>query len=83
MPFLSIGDDLDSRTLRAEGSSERSGEYVVEDVMTDGHMMRRLIFLANKYVIQSEARLSRGEWETRIRERETGIRMGGRGGEGE
>lgn len=44
-----------------EGYSELSGDYVVEDVDGDGRQkFRRLIFLSNKNVVQSEARLISG-----------------------
>lgn len=58
VPFLSIGEDLGSRVVLHEGYSELSGDYVVEDVDGDGgQKFRRLIFLSNKNVVQSEARL--------------------------
>ena len=45
-----------------EGYSELSGDYVVEDVDGDGgQKFRRLIFLSNKNVVQSEARLISGQ----------------------
>jgi len=58
VPFLSIGEDLGNRVVLHEGSSALSGDYVVEDIDGDsGQKFRRLIFLNNKNVIQSEARL--------------------------
>ena len=57
IPFLTIGDDVGKRTIVFEGKSEFSGDYVVEDVSTDGEIYRRLIFLKNKNIIQSESRL--------------------------
>ncbi|XP_048777270.2 eEF1A lysine and N-terminal methyltransferase-like isoform X2 [Ostrea edulis] len=58
IPFLSLGDDIGSRTVVCEGHSEMSGNYVVEDVMADGgQLFRRLIFISCPNVIQSEARL--------------------------
>lgn len=61
VPFLSIGEDLGSRVVLHEGYSELSGDYVVEDVDGDGgQKFRRLIFLSNKNVVQSEARLISG-----------------------
>ena len=39
------------------GVSDLSGEYVVEDVDSGGTIYRRLIFLCNRNVIQSEAKL--------------------------
>lgn len=62
MPFLSIGEDLGNRVVLHEGNSALSGDYVVEDVAGDsGQKFRRLIFLNNKNVIQSEARLVTGD----------------------
>ncbi|KAK8737067.1 hypothetical protein OTU49_004784 [Cherax quadricarinatus] len=60
VPFLSVGEDLGSRTEVARGHSDYSGEYLVEDVDLPGAAkVRRLIFLANRNVVQSEARLLR------------------------
>ncbi|XP_075689411.1 eEF1A lysine and N-terminal methyltransferase isoform X2 [Rhinoderma darwinii] len=58
IPFLSAGGDIGIRTVQYRGRSELSGEYVVEDVRGDGtSYFRRLIFLSNQNVVQSEARL--------------------------
>ncbi|XP_076436288.1 eEF1A lysine and N-terminal methyltransferase-like [Babylonia areolata] len=58
VPFLSIGEDIGSRTVRHRGHSELSGDYIVEDTDGDGgHIFRRLIFLTNQNVVQSEVRL--------------------------
>lgn len=58
VPFLSAGGDIGVRTVQYRGSSDLSGEYVVEDVRGDGtSYFRRLIFLSNQNVVQSEARL--------------------------
>lgn len=58
VPFLSIGSDIGRRTCRHRGESAMSGEYIVEDVEVDsGQVFRRLIFMSNQNVIQSEARL--------------------------
>ncbi|RLU27061.1 hypothetical protein DMN91_000860 [Ooceraea biroi] len=37
-----------------------SGQFVVEDVEDEDYELRRLVFLDNPYVIQSEARLKEG-----------------------
>ncbi|CAI5776318.1 eEF1A lysine and N-terminal methyltransferase isoform X3 [Podarcis lilfordi] len=59
VPFLSVGGDIGIRTIQHRGTSPLSGEYVIEDVKGDGaHYFRRLIFLSNRNVVQSEARLS-------------------------
>lgn len=58
VPFLSVGGDIGVRTVRHCDSSRLSGEYVVEDVKgDDACYFRRLVFLSNRNVVQSEARL--------------------------
>ncbi|XP_025112639.1 methyltransferase-like protein 13 isoform X2 [Pomacea canaliculata] len=58
VPFLSLGSDIGKRTVRHRGNSELSGGYVVEDFEDeDGQVFRRLIFLTNQNVVQSEVRL--------------------------
>lgn len=58
VPFLSVGGDIGVRTVRHRDTSPLSGEYVVEDVKGDGTCyFRRLVFLCNRNVVQSEARL--------------------------
>ncbi|KAM3668140.1 eEF1A lysine and N-terminal methyltransferase [Ammospiza maritima maritima] len=58
VPFLSVGGDIGVRAVRHRGSSALSGDFVVEDVKGDGSCyFRRLIFLQNRNVVQSEARL--------------------------
>ncbi|XP_047560683.1 eEF1A lysine and N-terminal methyltransferase isoform X2 [Lutra lutra] len=58
VPFLSVGGDIGVRTVQHQGCSPLSGSYVVEDVQGDDkHYFRRLIFLSNRNVVQSEARL--------------------------
>lgn len=57
IPFLSIGSDVGRRVKVHEGSSKLSGDYVVEDVDVEGHTHRRLVFLDNQFLVQSEARL--------------------------
>jgi len=65
IPFLSLGAQVDHRKEIHRGHSESTGEYVVEEVEeeSDGKktILRRLIFLCNPYVIQSEARLRKGK----------------------
>jgi len=54
--YLSIGPDVGKRELIKKGYSDFSGEYRVEDVeYDDGKIFRRLIFMNNQNVIQSEA----------------------------
>ncbi|XP_072686713.1 eEF1A lysine and N-terminal methyltransferase isoform X4 [Canis lupus baileyi] len=58
VPFLSVGGDIGVRTVQHQNCSPLSGSYVVEDVQGDDkHYFRRLIFLSNRNVVQSEARL--------------------------
>ncbi|NXX78715.1 MET13 protein, partial [Urocolius indicus] len=58
VPFLSVGGDIGVRTVRHRAASALSGELLVEDVKGDGSCyFRRLIFLCNRNVVQSEARL--------------------------
>ena len=49
--------ELVSRLERCHGNSETSGQYVVEDVSVNGEWFRRLIFLHNAGIVQSEAKL--------------------------
>uniref|UniRef100_A0A8D0BXV5 eEF1A lysine and N-terminal methyltransferase n=1 Tax=Salvator merianae TaxID=96440 RepID=A0A8D0BXV5_SALMN len=59
VPFLSVGGDIGIRTIQHRDTSSLSGQYIIEDVKgEDAHYFRRLIFLSNKNVVQSEARLS-------------------------
>ncbi|KAM6218574.1 eEF1A lysine and N-terminal methyltransferase isoform 2-T2 [Rhynchocyon petersi] len=58
VPFLSVGGDIGIRTVQHQACSPLSGDYVIEDVQGDDkHFFRRLIFLSNRNVVQSEARL--------------------------
>lgn len=58
IPFLSLGSDVGSRKVVYQGTSELSGAFVVEDVESDDRKTyRRLVFLNNQSVIQSEALL--------------------------
>ena len=50
-------DGLGGRNIIAKGTSAISGEYVVEQVRVDGAHVRRLYFLDNPFVIQSEVTL--------------------------
>nr|CAI5842659.1 unnamed protein product [Callosobruchus analis] len=58
IPFLSLGSDVGHRTIRYEGNSELSGNYVIEDVITEsGDKYRRLFYTSSQLVIQSEGKL--------------------------
>lgn len=55
--ILSIGADIGERKEIFRGKSDFSGDFVVEDVVVDEQKYRRLVFLDNVNVIQSEAKL--------------------------
>ncbi|XP_043076183.1 eEF1A lysine and N-terminal methyltransferase isoform X2 [Puntigrus tetrazona] len=58
VPFLSVGGDLGWREVIGRGVSALTGQYSVEDVRgEDGHLYRRLIFMNNCQLVQSESRL--------------------------
>jgi len=59
VPIMSVGEDnsVGNRLERCHGNSETSGQYVVEDVSVNGEWFRRLIFLHNAGIVQSEAKL--------------------------
>ncbi|XP_060534206.1 eEF1A lysine and N-terminal methyltransferase homolog isoform X2 [Cylas formicarius] len=58
IPFLSLGSDVGKREIKYRNSSKCSGDYVIEDVVTEtGDQYRRLYYLNNQLVIQSEAKL--------------------------
>ncbi|XP_038857890.1 eEF1A lysine and N-terminal methyltransferase isoform X2 [Salvelinus namaycush] len=59
VPFLSVGGELGWREVVSHGTSDLSGQYSVEDVRgEDGQLYRRLVFLANDGLVQSESRLT-------------------------
>ena len=63
IPFLSVGGDAGRATRVHSGHSQWCGEYVVEDVAGDeGSTLRRLVFLSNPNVVQSEVRLITGSY---------------------
>uniref|UniRef100_A0A1I8MCI7 eEF1A lysine and N-terminal methyltransferase homolog n=1 Tax=Musca domestica TaxID=7370 RepID=A0A1I8MCI7_MUSDO len=56
IPFLSIGADMGTRTTLFKGKSDISGDFLVEEIKgSDGKTFRRLIFMNNQAVVQSEA----------------------------
>ncbi|KAG5850025.1 hypothetical protein ANANG_G00077890 [Anguilla anguilla] len=58
VPFLSVGGELGWREVVSRGVSALSGGYSVEDVRgEDGQLYRRLVFLDNAGLVQSESRL--------------------------
>lgn len=61
IPYLSLGTDVGKRETIFKGKSQLSGDYIVEEVKGDsGRMFRRLVFLNNQFVVQSEALLKIG-----------------------
>lgn len=53
-----MGGDLGWREEVSRGVSQLSGEYCVENVRgDDGQLYRRLVFLSNIALVQSESRL--------------------------
>nr|XP_046156603.1 eEF1A lysine and N-terminal methyltransferase-like isoform X1 [Oncorhynchus gorbuscha] len=59
VPFLSVGGELGWRAVVSHGTSDLSGQYSVEDVRgEDGQLYRRLVFLGNDGLVQSESRLT-------------------------
>ncbi|KAL8562381.1 hypothetical protein ACOMHN_066095 [Nucella lapillus] len=77
VPFLSIGKDIGHRQVRHRGHSDLSGDYIIEDAEGDGgQRLRRLLFLTNQNLVQSEVRLlSRSSGQRKKKK-------GGRQGEG-
>lgn len=49
--------DVDVKKVRATGSSAINGAWNVEDVVLGEKMLRRLIFLSTRNLIQTEARI--------------------------
>lgn len=53
---MSIAADVGKRQTLVSGFSQISGEFRIEEVEgAEGKVFRRLIFLSNQFVIQSEA----------------------------
>lgn len=58
IPYLSLGRDVGKRETLVSGFSTISGDFRIEEVeVQDGKVFRRLIFLSNQNVVQSEALL--------------------------
>lgn len=79
IPFLSVGEEVGEVKEVAQGHSELSGSFVVEDIHPPGAPpIRRLVFLSNQAVVQSEARILLGKTnEDKSRKKK---RKGGGGG---
>lgn len=50
-----MGSDIGVRKILHEGFSEISGGFVVEEIRVDDQIFRRLVFLNNQAIVQSEA----------------------------
>lgn len=62
IPFLSLGSEVGKRETIFQGKSNLSGDYIVEEITgQDNKVFRRLIFLSNQFVIQSEALVKVGK----------------------
>lgn len=56
IPFMAL-DGIGSRNVLAEGETTMSGKYLVEQVKVGDQVLRRLYFMENPFVIQSEVAL--------------------------
>ncbi|XP_050694174.1 eEF1A lysine and N-terminal methyltransferase-like [Eriocheir sinensis] len=71
VPFLSVGEEVGEVEVVARGTSQHAGAYVVEDTHPPGAQpIRRLIFLNNQAVVQSEARILRENQNRKEKEKE-------------
>lgn len=57
IPYLTVEEGLGKRNIIHQGQSALSGAYFIEEVDDSGDRLRRLVFLSNTNVIQSEVRL--------------------------
>ena len=63
IPYLSLGSEVGNRETIFKGRSDLSGDYIVEEITgQDGKIFRRLVFLSNQFVIQSEALVTIGKF---------------------
>ena len=53
IPFMAL-DGIGSRNVLAEGDTSMSGKYLIEQVRAGNRIVRRLYFMSNPFVIQSE-----------------------------
>ncbi|OWZ14296.1 Methyltransferase [Phytophthora megakarya] len=61
IPYLTVEEGLGARNIVHQGKSPLSGAFFVEEVQEDNETLRRLVFLSNTNVIQSEVKmLARG-----------------------
>lgn len=67
IPYLSLGHDVGKREIIYKGKSQLSGDFIVEEVSgQDNKTFRRLVFLSNQFVIQSEALLKTGKFKVKL-----------------
>jgi spermidine synthase/ubiquinone/menaquinone biosynthesis C-methylase UbiE len=57
IPYLTVQEGLGARNIVHQGTSPLSGAFFVEEVQEDGETLRRLVFLSNTNVIQSEVKM--------------------------
>ncbi|KAG6613770.1 methyltransferase-like protein 13 isoform x1 [Phytophthora cinnamomi] len=57
IPYLTVEEGLGARNIVHQGTSPLSGAFFVEEVQEDDEKLRRLVFLSNTNVIQSEVKL--------------------------
>ncbi|KAL4151211.1 hypothetical protein PRNP1_008160 [Phytophthora ramorum] len=57
IPYMTVEEGLGARNIVHQGTSDLSGAFFVEEVQEDGETLRRLVFLSNTNVIQSEVKL--------------------------
>jgi len=57
-PIMTVENEVGDRDIVYQGQSDFSGDFVVEDVSCDRKIFRRLIFLNNPNVIQSEVEIN-------------------------
>ena len=60
IPFVTTEDSIGNRNIIARGflnNASSNNEYIVEECNVDGALLRRLVFMENSNVIQTEVRL--------------------------
>ncbi|CEG35158.1 methyltransferase-like protein 13 isoform x1 [Plasmopara halstedii] len=57
IPYLTLEEGLGSRNIIHRGASSLSGAFFVEETAENGETLRRLVFLSNTNVIQSEVKV--------------------------
>ncbi|OWF39956.1 methyltransferase-like protein 13 [Mizuhopecten yessoensis] len=73
VPYLSLGDQKGSRTVRYQGKSPTLGELVVEDVVTDpGQHRRRLVFTDSLPYCEARLKPEKKQKKGKNKAKETG-----------